>query len=36
MVDALAVGGPTWAQMYARHAHADRPAVVRLAGLDVP
>jgi acyl-CoA synthetase (AMP-forming)/AMP-acid ligase II len=28
MVDALAVGGPTWAQMYARHAHADRPAVV--------
>ena len=28
MVDALAVGGPTWAQMYAWHAHADRPAVV--------
>ena len=27
-VDALAVRGPTWAQMYARHAHADRPAVV--------
>jgi acyl-CoA synthetase (AMP-forming)/AMP-acid ligase II len=27
-VDARAVSGPTWAQMFARHAHADRPAVV--------
>ena len=27
-MDALAVPGPTWAQMFARHAHADRPAVV--------
>ena len=36
-MDALAVPGPTWAQMFARHAHADRPAVVSASRvLDVP